>query len=261
MTNQRWSMPTPKETRPNRNFGGIFRTAEKQGKGTTLGGVPLQTATAAVLATVQLGYKVADAQIDRGRRLARQVRGAAQRAGIGDEAQALDATERLLLRGLQLGLEWIEGAAAGPRSPLRRIAEAEYKLIGSLLGLRQDAAPATATSAPAAASPLARAAPAAAAAAPAPPALLLRHAKDSARRDVQVIDGSMQVLDKGFATELWFRHRDTPAAPRLVAALVVNADGSAGITFTTLTKHPAGRWRAAICDDTGLQLGRVEIEL
>ncbi len=61
-----WTRPDLSARAPNRAFGGLVRTADVERGGSTLAGVPLQTVSDAVVATVKLGYQVADRQIDRG---------------------------------------------------------------------------------------------------------------------------------------------------------------------------------------------------
>ena len=87
-------------------------------------------------AAVRMAYKVAAAQVDRSSRLAQRLRDAGDRAvGPGSDRQALDATERLVFRAMMGGLTWLETAAAERDSPLKRLLAAEYRIVGSMLGL------------------------------------------------------------------------------------------------------------------------------
>jgi hypothetical protein len=94
----------------------------------------------AVTAAVRLGYQVAEAQIDRTARVAKRFRDAAGRAaggkGAGTEGrQALDATEQIIFKTMMAGLSFLEGAAVDHRNPIRRAATAQFRLLGSMLGL------------------------------------------------------------------------------------------------------------------------------
>src|SRR5262245_57943494 len=130
-----WRRPEPTALGPNRSFGGYYRSSDRTLKGKDFRGVPLQTTEDAVVAAVRLGYQVVDAQIERGLDMARRLRGAADRSGSGDPANLLDNAERLISRGMLLGLEFLEGAAADPRTPIMRLLSAEFRMLGSVLGL------------------------------------------------------------------------------------------------------------------------------
>ena len=262
-----WTRPSLDERMPNRNIGGLARTADINHGGTTLAGVPMQTVSDAVIATVKLGYKVADTQIARGRRIGRSLKGAAHRAGAKDANVVIDNTERLLAQALGLGLEWLEGAATAEQGPVRRVLKAEYQLIGRLLGLLADeAAPAPAAASTRPPTPTASANPPPGEQAPEPAAdrdvagLLVRHrAAADQRRDVRVVQarwrrGSDRPID------VHFHHRGgDPGA--VLAGTLERLKGRDVLALTTTTKLPAGAWRAAVCDDDGLQIGTVEIEL
>lgn len=126
-------------TAPNRAVGGLYRVTPEQVGGAMFGGVPLQNTEDAVVAAVRTSYRIADAQIERGMRIARELRGAATRAGAGEPRDMLQSAEDLIRRAMLLALEWVETLAAQPSSPLKRMLSAEYRLLGALIGLDPDA--------------------------------------------------------------------------------------------------------------------------
>jgi hypothetical protein len=265
-----WVRPTPTQSGPNRHIGGFYRTAES--KGTALGGIPLQTAEDAVVAAVRMAYKVAEAQVDRSARLARRLRKAGNQAvGPGSDRQALDATERLVFRAMMGGLGWLEGVAAERDSPLMRILTAQYRMLGSMLGLVPTTTSATATASTHEGQST-RAGP------PKKRSENLRRTKPSShflkvqhtgndRRMVQVAAADIGDVASASRTTLTFyntiqagtvaRHRNKT----LAAELVVRGKGDATIQIDTPLSAPSGVWRAAVCDDDGLQLGFVEVIL
>lgn len=248
--------PSLERSAPLRGAGQMYRSAE--GPGTALGGVPLSSAEDAVVAAVRMGYRVAQAQVDRAARIGERMRQAGERAvGAEPERQAVDATERLVSKALLTTLEWLEGLAAEPGSPLRRYATTQYKLLGALLGLQVDAA--------------APAAPASAA--PSEPPTAREPARERARRGVKVMhrDGARR------AVQPLRLHLDRPVEDSLHHLLFYGAAHCAGSVFqadlefaagqaavlhiTTAADSPAGIWKAAICAPDGEQLGWIEIEL
>lgn len=268
-----WTRPSLPERRPNRNIGGLGRSADIDEAGTTLAGVPMQTVSDAVMATVKLGYKVADRQIARGRRMGRTLHGAAQRAGAKDANAVIDNTERLVAQAMGMGLEWLEGAATAEQGPVRRVLKAEYKLLGRLFGLLADdggapsparaptggPAPSDPSSGnPGAEAPAVRPAPAAA---PTPAkVLLVRHrAAADQRRDVRVVHAQWRAEDDA-PIDVHFHHRSGGTAVVLPARLE-RLKGRDVLALTTSSALPAGAWRAAVCNADGLQIGTVEIEL
>lgn len=129
-----YSRPPLGTQRPDRRPGGFYRTAHE--KDSALGGVPLRNVEDTVVAAVRLGYKVASAQVDRSARWAQRLRAASDKAaGPDSDAQGLDAAERLIFKSMMTGLSWLESAAADADSPIKRFAMAEYRLLGSMLGL------------------------------------------------------------------------------------------------------------------------------
>lgn len=281
-----WRRPDLTITRPRRSFGGIFRTAQDEVDGREIGGVPLQAASDAVVAAVQLGYRVADAQIERGRRLTRELTGAARRAGVRDAAQPFDAGEQLLARTLQLGLEWVEDSLREPRSALRRIASAELDAVAGLLGIRPPAGAAARDSAVEAlreavralagdrADKAGREKPAvrrepddddgdgdtASSTAPRAAWPVVRHEAGSTRRLVQVVDFDGPPARSGEAFDVVFHHATDRAAASIGARLSA-ADRTMELVMKTQAKDPDGTWYAAVCDGEGRQLGHVTIKL
>jgi hypothetical protein len=258
-----WVRDEPKVLGPNRAFGGYYRSADRTLQGKLLRGVPLQTAEDAVVAAVQMGYRVVDAQIDRGMRVARRLRGAAERQGAGDPGEMLDATERLASKALLAGLQWLEDAAAEPTSPIKRLLSAEYRMIGSVLGLSVDALATPERESRAKPRTKASEAPRSEKHWASTPhwKVSIRHEPESAKRAVTVChwdiaDASLQ--SKG---EVTFYHLDSVKAPALGGRVAALPDGKALLRIHTRKAHPAGRWRAAVCNDDGEQLGTVEIEL
>lgn len=242
-----WKRPELAVRAPQRAMAGLYRAAERVQHGTTLGGVPVQTVNDAVTATVQLGYKVADRQIDRARRLAQRL-GSAPAPGGGSGAEAwLDQAELLLGKAVTAGAGFTESTLTGGDSPLRRLARAELQMLSQWLGLP-----------PAAAATAAPAAPAAAAPAPVPPlAIQLRCADPQDRRAVQLLQAQWQPLPDG-PLPLWFHHRGADAT---LQGTLQRVDGCDRLTLHTQRSHPPGAWRAAVCTADGLQLGTLDIEL
>jgi hypothetical protein len=258
-----WVRDEPAVLGPNRAFGGYYRSADRTVRGELLRGVPLQTAEDAVVAAVQMGYRVVDAQIDRGMRVARRLRGAAERQGVGDPGQVLDATEHLVSKALLAGLQWLEEASAEPGSPIKRLLSAEYRMIGSVLGLSGDG-PATpdregrAKSHPKtdqsprpekhpATTPLWK--------------VSIRHEPKSAQRAVMVCRWDIDDAPLQAERKVSFYHLDSVNASDLGGWVATLPDGRALLRIGTGKEHPAGRWRAAVCSDDGEQFGTVEIEL
>lgn len=265
-----WTRPPLAERVPNRNIGGLARTADIDHNGTTLAGVPMQTVSDAVIATVKLGYKVADTQIARGRRVGRSLKGAAQRAGAKDANVVIDNTERLLAQAVGLGLEWLESAATAEQGPVRRVLKSEYRLIGRVLGLLTDeAVPASTGKADAAASSKGDNRPAAERSAEhatdrdterPTSGLLVRHrAVAEQRRDVQIVRATWRRRDDRPIT-VHFHHRNGERGT-VLAGTLERANGRDVLALTTTPDLPSGVWRAAVCDADGLQIGTLEIEL
>ena len=98
--------------------------------------VPLTEAEDAVVAAVRMAYGVASAQVERSGRLAQRLREAGDRAiGERSDRKAIDATEQLVFRAMMSALAWLEGLAAEGDSPLKRLVLAQYRILGSILGI------------------------------------------------------------------------------------------------------------------------------
>jgi len=262
-----WYVREPLEvTGPNRRGGGFYRTAEGEGK---LGGVPLKSAEDAVVAAVRMGYKVAEAQIERSASLAKRLRNAGDRAvGPNSDRQALDATERLVFRSLMAGLGWLESAAAEGGSPLRRLAAAEYRLLGSMFGLTPPEAfksavaqssdgtfertPVVPTSA--------RAEVPSARNAQTPRRELQIVLQGAVRRPVRVQGWDLAHDSQPGKAGLTFYSAERIDSPEMPASIAITKT-TAKLVLTIDRMATSGLWKAAICDADGLQLGFIEIIL
>jgi hypothetical protein len=258
-----WSRALPARTGPKRNSGGLYRTAENGEK--ALGGVPLNTANAAVVAAVRLAYRVAEAQVDRSTRLARRLREAGDKqAGPFSDSQALDATERLVMKTLMSGLEWWEGSVAEGRCPVKRLAAAEYQMLGTILGFAPVAhgkKEKAGTHKAAAAAPEApprdakRSSPPSADAMP----VVLKGEKKNRRR---VVVGAWDIASaSGLDTTVYFHCAEHAQEQPMEATLDVAGDGKIRLVIEPRPGAMAGRWVCAICDLAGLQVGFIEISL
>lgn len=261
-----WSRQPPERTGPNRRAGGVYRTAE--GKDRAFGGIPLQTANDAVVAAVRLAYKVAEAQIDRSTRLANRLRQAGDRAaGPHSDRQALDATEKLVMNALLSGLAWWEGSVAEGRCPVKRLAAAEYQMLGSILGLGPKApakgAAATQPAAPSDATVTrSNSVKGAAAAAPSPRThtLQIKHKGDKSKRRPVLVESWEFTGPSPFETEVYLYSVDTQAITPLEATLNVE-DARAYLTLGMPRSTKPHRWKAVICDEADFQVGYIEIVL
>jgi hypothetical protein len=258
-----WSRPEPTAPGPMRNFGGYYRTADRNIKGHQLRGVPLETAEATAVAAVRMGYQVIDAQIDRGLDMARRLRHAADRAGVGDSREILTAAEQLLSKGALLGLEWLESAANRPGNPLTRLLTAEYKILGSLFGLNMPETPQE--------QPRRRTAAAATAGdseqppqqSPAPRRRVrIQRAPGSTGRAITVARFEAYTpLRAAFPYDLIFYAMTGPPTTDSWKATLTH-DEKDGTTIRFEAPEPwAGRWRAAVNAPDGEQIGIVEIEI
>jgi hypothetical protein len=212
-----------------------------------------------------MAYGVIDAQIERGLDMARRLRGAATRAGAGDPNNMLDQAEHLLSRGAALGLEWLESAANQPTSPLTRLLAAEYRMLGSLFGLATaDKAAADAPS-PASQTTPTEATPSHASA----PGrawrrgVRIRHVDNSTKRAVAIASFALSAAPEpgAAAYPLTFHYASGTTNEFIKARLKRDADGTCTLEIVTTDEQPSGRWKAAICDTSGEQLGIVEIDL
>ena len=253
-----WKRPEPTALGPNRRFGGYYRSADREIDGQLFRGVPLQTAEDAVVAAVRMGYRIADAQIERGMRIARDLNDAAKRTGSGDPNQAIDDTERLLAKAVLAGLQWVEEAASAPGHPVRRLLAAEYRMVGSMFGLGPDEkgrdekrreAGAVEPRAPGSAM---KARP------------VLRHlAPEQERRPVKaVLRFELTEELPARAPDLLFRPTasDDAGARTMAGRVERNSEGRAVIYVEATADHGAGVWCAGIYDASGEQIGLVELE-
>jgi hypothetical protein len=261
----RWSRPPqPALSGPDRSFGGYYRTSDRKVSGKDFRGVPLQTAEDTAVAAVRMGYGIIDAQIERGLDMARRLRGAAARAGAKDANDVLDQAENLFSRGAALGLEWLESVANQPNSPLTRLLTAEYRMLGSLFGLATADKPAAD---PASQTPQATSTQGDVSEPSAPPPasrrrVRIKHVDNSTKRAVTIVtfDVSASPPPNTPPYELIF-HLTSGTTEQFEATLKREADGTSALEIETTNQQPPGRWRAAICDSAGEQLGIVEIEL
>jgi len=255
---------------PRRSAGHFYRVAVDDPS--AIGGVPLDNVERAVTAAVRLGYRVAESQVERTTRIVRRLRTAGDEATgrVGDrnrsDKKALDASEQIIFKALMAGLAFMEGFATDRRNPLRRLATAEFRLLGSLLGLLPPDTTAASSSATdpvpspaekgvrttfAASRPAARHL----------DALRVQHAATGggagARRAIKVVDWEL-TRERAGEYPLIFYRDSSPAT--ITAMLRVQRTGAMLIVKTTRKTAP-GSYKAAICDDAGVQLGHIEIQL
>jgi hypothetical protein len=260
--------PRLKRAAPNRTAGNFYRSASSGGR--AVGGVPLDSVEAAATAAVRMGYKIAAAQIDRTARFAKRMRDAGDAAaGPASDRLALDATEQLVFNAMMAALGWLEGVAADPGNPVKRFATAEFRLLGSLLGLtpfdrpgapgRPDPGTATADQNVGQAARVARSATHRSGFSA--DSLRIVHTGPAAnRRAVQVRRWSLAPGIQVEGLSLVF-HRAAGGAATLTGKLRVTPPADAVLTLRWSRKPAAGTWKAPICDSLGMQVGYVEIEL
>jgi hypothetical protein len=262
----RWSRPAPKAEGPNRSFGGYYRISDHKIAGKFFRGVPLQTAEDTAVAAVRMGYRVIDAQIDRALDMARRLRGAATRAGVKDSNDILDQAERIFSRGGLLALEWLESAANRPENPLMRLLAAEYRLLGSVLGLPTDAAKTCETETPKTSTETRPQAPPVAVAPPSPRwRVRVQHTQQTPEKRRAVYITKFDISGSVPRTATY----DVPFHPVVPggddAALLkgsLRRESNVGWVLEIKTeKEPPGRWRAAVCTADGEQVGIIEIRL
>jgi hypothetical protein len=260
---ERWSRPALDRTGPIRGAGGLFRTAERGSSG--LGGVPLNATEDAVVAAVRMAYGVAEAQVERSSRLAERLRDAGDRAvGSRSDRKAVDATEQLVFRTFMGMLGLLEGSATESDSPMKRVMNAQYRLVGSLLGMTPfEDKPSDDKS---------ELNPVGKAERSAPRASLKPEGLDGSRSSAKVIlKGGDRRPVRSFQLEI-ARQLAAPAEllfysvehiewNPLRAWLEVDIQGNATLTLETQRSAPYGLWRAAICDEMCVQIGLCEIEL
>jgi hypothetical protein len=252
----RWFRRPPLErAAPDRRARNFYRSAANGGP--AIAGIPLESTEAAVVAAVRMAYKVAEAQVDRSARLARRLREEGDRAvGPRSDRQALDATERLVFRALMAFLGWIEGVASDRGHPVKRLAVAEYRLLGSLLGLtpseRRERPHADAREpAPSTAPPEE----------PPPVPVRIQHLGKE-RRAVRISAWEYGGDTSRPATiRARFHHVDRGSVKPFDGEIVIGDRRSVTLKLATSGALPAGRWRAALCDSKDFQVGHIEIML
>ena len=239
----------PERLGPRRGAGGFYRAATAA-PGSKGAGIPLDNPNDALVAAVRMAYRVAEAQVDRSSRLARRLQEAGDRVTGGDsELKAMDATERLVMKTLMSALEWWEGSVAQGRCPVKRLAAAEYRMMGSILGFEapEDRAPARAAAPPKEARGETKRA-----------ARRLRIVHDGAQRAVLVRDWQLEAAGPVQADVRFFHPDDEePITGRFVrerntATLHINIQQG---------RVAPGAWKAAICSSEGEQLGYIEVVL
>jgi hypothetical protein len=230
--------------------------------------VPLDSVEAAVTSAVRMGYSIAEAQIDRSARLARRLREAGDRAaGPDSDRQAVDATERLVFRAMMAGVSWLEGIAAEPGSPLKRLAAAEYRILGSLFGLSSAAEPSAPDGRPPArsAGDTDASRPGTSGSAAFPRAsrvrvpLRIRHLGQE-RRAVDVREWVLDAEIPAARYRITFYNVERPA-DSIPGTLTVRGTGPATLALETSREAVPGLWKAAICDSGDIQVGHIEIAL
>lgn len=236
----------------------MYRTAELQKR--SVGGVPLNTANAAVVAAVRLAYEVAEAQIERSTRLARRLREAGDKEVGGNSAhQAVDATERLVQKALLSGLEWWEGSVAEGRCPVKRLAAAEYQMLGTILGFTPAAQPDKSPPAPLRETKQRTGRPRAAASSPAGVReiqVVLKGDK-KLRRHVRVEAWDL-ASTQGVDPELYFHRVDQDQEGSMQAELHLARD-RISLVITRPEDARSGRWVCAVWNSDDVQVGYIEV--
>jgi hypothetical protein len=258
-----------------------------------IAGVPLTSVETAATAAVRLGYKIASAQLDRSARIATRLREEGDRAagvtrdtGDSSEKRALDATEQLILKTMLAGLAWLEGFAAAPGNPVKRVAAAEFRILGSLFGLLPDSLRGGSESAETIRNLLqqlvdsteSRTASGAREGGPVDrrpvpgdtgpaPGLRIKHSvsKDGAvagARAIRVVQ--WEIMPEATGTFPVVFYGDDPQATPLRGKIIVPAATTPAATPMLALDPmgavaPRGTYRAAICDPEGLQLGYIEV--
>jgi hypothetical protein len=263
---KRWTRPSLDRSGPIRGAGGFFRTAEMGQSG--LGGVPLTSAEDAVVAAVRMAYKVAETQVDRSARLAQRLRQAGDRAaGPHSDRQGFDATEQLVFRAMMSALGWLEAAATERDGSLRQMLIAQYRFVGSLFGLAPVETP----------KPSPHETPDAGASGDGSAPLSQANPSEG-DGSLTRVEGVTVVLEgehkRPVRTRLFETRTgapvDTPvrfysvahieSAP-LAARLMIDTQNHVTLAIEVQRVAPMGLWKAAVCDERGMQIGMIAIEL
>jgi hypothetical protein len=261
-----WRRPQPDATRPNRSFGGYYRTADRDIGAQQLRGIPIQTAEAAAVAAVRAGYNIVDAQIERGVNLARRLRSSADRAGVPETGQVLSLAENLLNKGAMLGLEMLETAAGDQNSPVKRLLTAQFRLLGSFLGVE------TGTAAQGRERRETEETPAGGRhdshrsegehSAAVSDRVRVLHRPDSAKRAVTVVRFTRPTrLHASRDVSLVFHPVSGSSQEAFSGTLTFAPKEVPLLEVATTREQPGGLWRAAICTSDGEQVGIIEVDL
>lgn len=249
-----WKRPELKVRAPNRQIGGFYQAMPGQGGRQAFGGLPLQTPEDAVVAAMLAGYRIADAQIARGMRMAQDLRGSVKDAGIKEPKDIPPAAEALVRRGVLALIKWL---TADPSSPLKNVLSAEY-LLGALARLEPSARDEivkqalklfTGATAPSST--------AHAGSAVAPPKI--RFEKESRCIELKKWELSSDFAGVAF-DPLKFRRTGDPGST-FDGRLERRADDGLTLTVTLSPQTPNGEWKAPICGADNVLIGIVVVEL
>jgi hypothetical protein len=242
----RWSRPQVERDGPVRTTGTLFRPVDPSQGG------PSATEDA-VVAAVRMAYKIAQANVVRSTRLSQRLRRAGDRA-VGGQGprKAVDATQDLVTDTMMSALGWVEAFLADD-SRLKRVSAAQYRIIGSLLGLIPDRDPSL--------DPPIQGAPATAEPVLSSDAHGARIVLTSKGRPVRVRKLEFASREPIEQTRIYFYSVSHIESGPLEASLARSASGEVLLTLSTASVDKLGCWRAAVCSETGEQLGVIEIEL
>ena len=215
------------------------------------------------MAAVRMAYGVASTQVERSGRLAQRLREAGDRQiGERSDRKAIDATEQLVFRTMMSALGWLEGLAAEGDSPLKRLVLAQYRILGSVLGID----PGEAVQPPPEAAmgqPEAAAAPRRSAPSPRSTDMTIafrrRRPATGARPPPQDERAAAPTMARSTAT----RSSSIRPARAPIRRRRLWSSTSGDMRPSTLTLEPdtePGWWTAAVCRDD-VQIGIAEIEL
>lgn len=261
----RFERPLLQRHAPRRGPANFYRAAADNPD--VIGGIALDSVEATATAAVRLGYKVAEAQIQRTARLARRMRAAGDHAaGPGSDRKALDATEQLIFKSLMAGLSWFEGLASDGGNPLRRLATAQYQVLGGLLGLldaeKRFVEPRSGSEQVAAGGEVPRPSfeRTARRSRAAPAHIEIRHVgtggRTHGRRAIRIREWELAAGVRGTYPVTFYR--DVPGAATIPGELTVT-EANATLAVRTTSRTAAGIYKTAICDKGGRQRGYIEI--
>jgi hypothetical protein len=165
------------------------------------------------------------------------------------------------------GLSWVEGFASEGGNPLKRLVTAEYRILGALLGLTPSDTPTAPTSG--------GSRDGSAQNQPGTP----RAARYSSSRQSRPSARPLKIVHTSRARRAvlvskWDIDGNTPAGSypfdlynarsvdrKITAEFIVGRRRAATLALATPEDAAAGRWKGAICDAHGVQVGYIEIEL